>query len=342
MGKSNCKTALDGRFANSVHYTLQNAMGRRTVLSVLVSFLLATTLSCRRTGRRVIGVVPKGTNSMFWRSVQAGVLAAGRDFDVEIQWNGPTKETDFSRQIQIVESMINGRVDGIVLSPTERIALVGVVERAADLGIPVTILDSKVETDRYVSFVATNNYEAGLSGARRVSELLGGTGRVAVIRDVPGASSTGERERAFEAALREEYTGLEIVAEQFAMADRARALAVAETILTAHPDLDGFFCSGEEATLGAARAVRGRGLVGKVKLVGFDASPGLQQGLRDGVIDALLIQDTFRIGYLGVETVVRKLNGETPERLIHFPARIITAADLDDPTVRKLVDGNLE
>ena len=92
----------------------------------------------------------------------------------------------------------------------------------------------------------------------------------------------------------------------------------------------------------AARAVRGRGLVGKVKLVGFDASPGLQQGLRDGVIDALLIQDTFRIGYLGVETVVRKLNGETPERLIHFPARIITAADLDDPTVRKLVDGNLE
>ena len=160
---------------------------------------------------------------MFWRSVQAGVLAAGRDFDVEIQWNGPTKETDFSRQIQIVESMINGRVDGIVLSPTERIALVGVVERAADLGIPVTILDSKVETDRYVSFVATNNYEAGLSGARRVSELLGGTGRVAVIRDVPGAFSSGERERAFEAALQEEYAGLEIVAEQYAMADRARA-----------------------------------------------------------------------------------------------------------------------
>ena len=101
-------------------------------------------------------------------------------------------------------------------------------------------------------------------------------------------------------------------------------------------------CSREEATLGAARAVRGRRLVGKVKLVGFDASPSLQQGLRGGVIDALLVQDTFRIGYLGVETVVRKLNGETPERLIHFPARIITAADLDDPTVRKLVDGNLE
>ena len=167
VDKSNCKTALDGRFANSVHYTLRRAMGRRTVLSVLIAFLLATTVSCRGTGRRVIGVVPKGMNSMFWRSVQAGVLAAGRDFDVEIQWNGPTKETDFSRQIQIVESMINGRVDGIVLSPTERIALVGVVERAADLGIPVTILDSKVETDRYVSFVATNNYEAGLSGARR-------------------------------------------------------------------------------------------------------------------------------------------------------------------------------
>ncbi len=327
---------------NSVHYTLRRATGRRTFLSVLIALLPATMVSCRRRGRRVIGVVPKGTNSMFWRSVQAGVLAAGRDLDVEIRWNGPTKETDFSRQIQIVESMINGRVDGIVLSPTERMALAGVVERAADLGIPVTILDSKVATERYVSFVATDNHAAGLSGARRVSELLGGVGRVAVIRDVPGASSIGERERAFESALREDYAGLEIVAEQYAMADRARALAVAETMLTAHPELDGFFCSGEETTLGAARALRARGLAGKVKLVGFDASPGLQQGLRDGVIDALLIQDTFRIGYLGVETVVQKLNGETPQRSIQFPARIITATDLDDPTVRKLVDGNVQ
>ena len=174
---------------NSIHNTLRRAMGRRTFLSVLIALLPVTMVSCRRRGRRVIGVVPKGTNSMFCRSVQAGVPAAGRDFDVEIRWNGPTKETDFSRQIQIVESLINGRVDGIVLSPTERMTLASVVERAADLGIPVTILDSKVATERYVSFVATHNHAAGLSGARRVSALLGGVGRVAVIRDVPGVSS---------------------------------------------------------------------------------------------------------------------------------------------------------
>lgn len=317
-------------------------MKKRTVPHIFVSILLTAATSCQGNGRKVIGVVPKGTNSMFWRSVQAGVLAAGKDLDVDIRWNGPMKETDFARQIQIVESMINGRVDGIVLSPTERIALVGVVERAAGLGIPVTILDSKVETESYVSFIATDNYEAGLSGARLVSELLGGTGRIAVIRDVPGATSTGDRERGFEAMLDAKYPNIEIVAEQFAMADRSRALTVAETILTAQPNLDGFFCSGEEATLGATRAIMSRGLAGRVKLVGFDASPGLQQGLRDGIIDALFIQDTFRLGYYGVETIVRKLNGETPERLIHFPARTVTAADLDNPTVRKLVDGNLE
>ena len=138
------------------------------------------------------------------------------------------------------------------------------------------------------------------------------------------------------------YTGLEIVAQQYCMSDRAKALAVTEDMLTAHPDLDALFCSSEAATIGAARALVSRDAAGKVKLVGFDASPSLQRDLREGVIDALIVQDPFSIGYIGVETIVDKLDGKTPEKYIDSPARVVRAADLDDPEVKNLLNPDLE
>ena len=315
-------------------------MKRRTFLSG-APFLFSAATACRPSRKRIIGVVPKGTASVFWETVHAGVIAAGRDFDVEILWNGPARDTDFARQIQIVDAMINRRVDAIVLGPTEKTGLVRVVERAMGVGIPVTIIDSGIETENYVSYIATDNTAAGYMAADTLAKLLGGEGRVGLVSHVRGSASTDEREDAFKESVARKYKQIRIVAEQYCMSDRSRALAVAEDILTAHPDLDGMFASGEAAAIGAARAIRTRGLAGKVKMVGFDASPTLQDELRNGVINALVVQDPFKIGYLGVQTTLQKLNGETPERIIHSPARVITAADLDDPEVNKLLNPDL-
>lgn len=317
-------------------------MRRRTVLRNLLASVAPLLACCRRSEQRIIGVAPKGTSSDFWQSVQAGALAAGREFDVEIQWNGPSEETEFARQIQIVESMINAQVDGIVLSPTESRALVDVVERAMSMGVPVTIFDSAIETDNFVSYVATNNLEAGRMAAARVAELLSGAGQVAMVKHVPGSRSTGDREQGFEEALKQNHAGLKIVASQYCMSDRARALRVAEDMLTAHPGLNAMFCSSEAATVGAARAVRSRNAAERVKLVGFDSSPGQIQDLKDGVINSLVVQDPFQIGYLGVKTIVQYLDGETPPKQIDSPARIVTAADLDAPEVQKLLNPELE
>jgi ribose transport system substrate-binding protein len=294
--------------------------------------------ACRRSTKKVIGVAPKGTSSIFWQSVQAGVVAAGRDFDVEILWNGPPDETEYARQIQIVEAMINRGVDGIVLSPTQSTALVAVVERAANLGIPVTIFDSGIDTERYVSYVATNNRAAGGLSATTVAGLLDGKGKVAMVRHAPGSDSTDNRERGFQERLKQQYPGIAVVAEQYCMSDRARALAVSENMLNANPGLQAFFCSSEAATVGAAQVVRARGLEGKLRVVGFDASPTLQQDLKEGIIDALVVQDPYQIGYVGVKTVVQKLNGETPPKHIEMPARVVRAADLRDSEVQKLLN----
>ena len=304
-------------------------------------FGLVALSSCERAVRKRIGVVPKATGLVFWQSVHAGALAGGLEADVEVLWQGPATETEYARQITIVESMINSRVDGIIVAPTDATALISVVDRAQASGIPVVVFDSGINSDNYVSFVATDNYEGGVLGARRMGELLDGSGQVAIMRMVPGSHSTNLREEGFEDTLAKEFPQIEIVAEDYCMADHARSLKIAENFLTAHPDLDGIFGSTEPATVGPARAVRGRKLSGKVRLVGFDYSDTIEQDLEDGVIDAVVVQDPFRIGFVAVQTMVSYLNGKTPPKRIDTPVQVISAADLADPEIHEFLHPNL-
>ena len=316
-------------------------MTRLLAFRLLVASLALIGASCQRSSQTRIGVVPKATSHVFWQSVHAGAEAAGREEGVEILWKGPPSETDFSRQIEIVDSFINSRVDGIVLAPTEATSLVGVVERAAREGVPVTIFDSGINTEQYVSYVSTNNYDAGALAARTLAALLGGNGTVAMVKNVPGSSSTMERQAGFEETLAKEFPEIKKVAEQYCMSDRAKALAVTENILTAHPDLDSIFASAEPGTVGAAQALKARNLTGKVKLVGFDSSETIEADLRAGVIDALVVQDPFNIGYQGVMTIVAKLRGETPPKRIDSPTAVVTQENVDSPEIEKLLHPDL-
>lgn len=317
-------------------------MWRKFSLALFLVLGLALAGACNRSTQKRIGVVPKAVAHVFWQSVHAGAVAAGREAGYEIDWKGPPQETDFSRQIEIVDSMINARLDGIVLAPTEATSLVSVVERAAARGVPLTIFDSGINTDQYVSYVSTNNYDAGVLGARKVGEILNGQGEIAMVKMVPGSSSTMERERGFEETLAKEFPGIVKVAEQYCMSDRARALTVTENMLTAHPGLDALFASAEPATVGAAQALKARELVGKVKFVGFDASDTIEEDLKAGVIDALVVQDPFNIGYSAVKTIVAKLNGETPPKRIDSPAQVVTLENLTDPEIDKVLHPDLK
>ena len=221
---------------------------------------------CQKTSKRVIAVVPKATSHLFWLSVQAGALAAGEEYGVQIEWNGAAAETEYPRQIQIVDSFISRKVDGIALAPTERKALVGAVDRAAKAGIPVTIFDSGLDSENYMSFLATNNYEGGQMAGRALARLLNGNGKVGMVMHAPGSGSTMDRERGFEDVIKTEFPGIAIVATQFGQSDRSKAMAATENILTAHPALDGLFASSEPSSVGASLALKSRSLGGKVHL----------------------------------------------------------------------------
>jgi ribose transport system substrate-binding protein len=303
--------------------------------SALLLTLLLT--GCHGTQRKTIAVVPKATAHLFWVTVHAGAMAAGKDFNVDVVWNGPSSETDYARQVQIVDSMIARQVDGLVVAAQDRTTLNASLDRAAAAHIPVTVFDSGVDSTNYMTYIATNNFQGGQLAARKLASLLNGKGKVAMLMNAPGSKSTLDREAGFEDVLQKEFPGLHIVARQFSMSDRAKAMAVAENFLTAHPDLDGMFASSEPNSVGGALALKSRGLAGKVKLVAFDASDDLVADLKDGSIDALIAQDPFRMGYDAVKTLVDKLKGSTPPKVIDLTATVVTRGDLDKPEIKALL-----
>lgn len=293
-------------------------------------------------GKPVVGVVPKGTNHTFWQSVHAGAIKAGEEFELEILWNAPQMEIDSARQIAIVENLITRRADGIVLAPVDEDALVTVVERAADQGIPVAIFDSAIKTDRIITFVVTDNYQGGVMAAERMGEILGGAGKVGVIGFMPGSASTMKREAGFVETVAEKFPGIDVVGVKFNMADRAKALAEAENLLTAHPDLAGFFADNESSVDGTVQAVKQRGLAGKVKIVGFDASETLVDDMRAGVIDSIVVQDPFKMGYESTRQLATHLAGGEPERHIDSGAYLLRPENVDTPEMQAVVFPDLE
>ncbi len=315
-------------------------MPNKLPLLVALSLPLLLT-SCQPRKTKTIAVVPKGTSHMFWVSVQAGAMAAGQKLGVEVLWNGPAQETEYDRQIQIVDSMVARHVDGLAVAPAERKALVGPIERAAKAGIPVTVFDSGIETTNYMCFLATDNYEAGNLGARELARLLGGQGQVALLMHAPGSASTMDRERGFEDAVKAEFPKLAIVARQYGMSDRSKAMGAAENILTAHPDLNGIFASSEPSSVGTALAIKSRGLSGKVKFVAFDSTDSMIEDLKGGTIDAMVVQDPFQMGFQAVKTLVDKLNGAVQPKRVDLPAHVIRREDLDKPEVQELLKPNV-
>lgn len=307
-------------------------------LAIAIAALLFLAPACRRqsSGKRVIAVIPKGTSHFFWQSVHAGAESAAKEFGVEIIWKGPQHENEAAEQINIVEDAINRRVDGIALAPIHKDALVPIVERAQREGIPTAIFDSGIGTENYVSYVATNNLQGGAVAAERLAAKLGGKGKIAILAVKAGSVSTEQREQGFKDTIKK-YPGIEIVAFQYGDGDRARSLDRATDMLTAHPELNGFFASNESSTVGVVQALKQKGLAGKVILVGFDSSPNLIDDLKAGAIDSLVLQNPFKIGYESVKAIVAKLNGQTPPRVIDTGVALLSKENLDTPEMKQLL-----
>jgi ribose transport system substrate-binding protein len=153
---------------------------------------------------------------------------------------------------------------------------------------------------------------------------------------MPGSASTMEREHGFQDEIGARYPQIDIVGVQFGMADRAKAMAVTENVLTAHPDLAGLFADNESSSTGAVQALRGR-KAKHVKLVAFDASDQLIDAMKEGLIDSLVVQNPFKMGYEATRAIGLKLRGEQPAARQDSGATLVRRDDLEKPDIRALL-----
>jgi ribose transport system substrate-binding protein len=226
--------------------------------------LSGASLSGAKTKKWRVIVIPKGTTHEFWKAFHAGALKASDELgNVDVIWMGPQKEDDRVQQIALVQSAVAAGVDGIVLAPLDSHALVSPVEAAIAKGIPVVILDSGLETNKMVSFIATDNYHGGVLAAQRLGEVLKGRGKVILLRYAVGSESTEQREKGFTDTLAKGFPGISLLSDtEYAGPTSDSAQQRSQSLVTRYRgQVDGIFCPNESSTFGMLRALEGAGML---------------------------------------------------------------------------------
>jgi ribose transport system substrate-binding protein len=298
----------------------------------------------KATGPITLAVVPKAVGLDFWDSVRKGAqCAASRMTDVTVQWDGVTAETDVTGQVNLLQNFVTRQVDGVVYAATDAKVLAQVTQDTVSQHIPVINIDSGTNPQPdNVPVFATDNIAAARKAADLLADALDpGEHKIAFIPFQAGTVTNDERTMGFKEGLAR-HPNLKLVAEQFSKSDPNTALAVTENLLTAHPDLDGIFAASEPGVVGAVNALKQAGKAGKIKLIGWDASPDEIKGVTSGAITALVVQNPFRMGFDSVTAMVHTVRTGQIASSKDTGVTFVTQQNLNNPQVQAILKPSCE
>ena len=266
-----------------------------------------------------IGVVLKSLANPFYVTMQEAIEAKGKEVGVQIMLQAPEKETDTEKQMQILENMITQQVDAILLAPNGSTELAPAVKKCNDAGIPVIIVDTRLDEAAMkengattISFVGSDNYYGGQVAAEEMKKVVS-EGKIAVLEGISGHYSYINRVNCFTDKIKE-LGGLEIVASQPADWDQEKGYTVFQNILQANPDIVGLFAANDMMALGAVKAIEDAGLSGKITVIGFDATDDAKAVINEGRMLGSIAQSPANMGTTALETALDYLkNGSCEE-----------------------------
>jgi ribose transport system substrate-binding protein len=284
----------------------------------------------------VVVLKTTGPHMEFWQIVRAGIDAAAAELNVDPVIVGPRWERDVDQQIQILAGVVEQGPDAILLAASDYNRLVPYVEAARERAITVVTLDSALNSDIPVSFVATDNVAAGMEAGTEIDRLVPEGRSIALISHIRGVATAIDRERGVLEALAHRSPE-HLLGPFYTENDLELAYETTERLIREHPDLGGVVALNENSTVGAGRALRDLGLHDEIALVGFDNSKEEIEFLEDGVVKALVVQRPFNMGYVGITTVVEALRGRKVESLIHTDAVLVRKEEMFTEENQKLL-----
>lgn len=286
-------------------------------------------------GRPRVALVLKTLNSPFFIEMQRGAEEAARRLDVHLVVQAAEREVDVERQMQIVENLIQARVSAIALTPAGSREAVPAVAKANAAGIPVVIVDTRLDARAaaeagvtVASFVGSDNYQGGQLIGRHLVEASSGSARVGILEGIPGHETGDSRIRGFREAIAGS-PGVTVVASQTANWEREQGFTVFQNMLQAHPGLDTVFACNDMMALGAIEAIAAARRTGDIRVLGFDAVQDARRALAAGTLQATVAQYPDEMGRVAVETAVRVLRGEAvpPETVVRIG--LVTKENVD-------------
>ena len=311
---------------------MKNRYGILSALMVAV-MLLSLVGGCNRADTKPkhrIVIVTKALDSEFWQTLKSGAEEAARQHpDVELSVLAPEREINIDQQVSIIEDQILKKVSALAVVPGGIAEVSPVLDKAKAAGIPVLIVDNDTPWPGKLSYIGTDNRLGGKLAGDYVVKLLGGRGKVAIVRGILGVTSHEDRVAGFQQAIAQ-APGIQIVTIQPANSERASALTVMENILTSNPDLNAVFATSDQMALGAMEGVAAQHMTGKVMVVGFDAGKEAVRGVKSGAISAVIAQYPANMGKQAVEAAIKAIHGEPIAKVIDTGTALVTKENADD------------
>jgi ribose transport system substrate-binding protein len=306
---------------------------RATLLAVLILAILASVVAagCQRGGGGGEGGGPRiglsisTLNNPFFVTLRNGAQDAAKKEGAELIVSDA--QNDAATQQDDVQNYVTQQVDAILVNPVDSESIVPAVQAANQADIPVIALDRGASGGEIATLIASDNVEGGRMAGKELIELVG-SGPVAQLEGIPGASPTRDRGQGFEEVINGQ-DAVELVASQTANFDRAEGLNVTENVIQSNPEIKGIFAQNDEMALGAVRALGNRAGT-DVKIVGFDGVEDALKAVQSGKMNATVAQQPDRIGSLGVENAIKVIDGESVEKNIPVPVKLVTKENVSE------------
>ncbi len=302
---------------------------QRSICTLVGLGLIGSLVACKPDERRTtIAVVGKAAGGEYWLAVKRGAQRKSDELKLKLLYLGQPTEVDIAGQIDLVESLIQRKVAGIAISPSDSKALSPAVKKAVDAGIKVVTIDSDTAAKDRLCYIGTDNAAAGEVAGQEMLKLLDGqkNAKVATITGVIGAQNLMEREAGFRKAVGSQLTLLNTQPDN---GNKDKAMAIAENTITANPDVAAFFSTTAIGGPSVAQALGATKKTGVIKLVSFDVTPTLVKQLKAGVVQVLIAQQPEKMGELGVECLNKALKGEKLPPVIDTGVITVTRENVD-------------
>ncbi len=315
----------------------------KRIALLLGVLLLALPLSACKSDSgdtRTVAVITKSVNSDFWHAVRNGVEAAAIEYNVSVTFEGPENEEDYEAQNRMIADAVTRRVDVIVLSAIDYDKTAAAVNDAVRHGVRVIAIDSSVNSELVSQFIGTDNYEAGKAAARAAVDFTPKNGariRIGLVNYMSDTANGRRREEGFRDHIAAIGNAV-IVAAVTAESNAESATAAARQLLDQHPEINVLVGFNEWMTLGVGNAIQESGKGATVRGIGFDSNVLSVGLLETGEMDALVIQNPFAIGYLGVRNAARLAAGDDiGDRTLSTAMTTVTKENLFDADIQKIL-----